>query len=451
MKTALTAALGEFASAMQARDVPEAAWPTVRAGFTDCVATMIAGRSEPVVQMLKRALGRPGVDEATLYFSSEKSGAPEAAWINGTAGHALDYDDVALRGHPSTVLVPALLAEAEVLGSAGAEVVTAYVAGYEVWADLVDRERGKHHDKGWHPTGIFGPIAAAAACARLRRLDAGRSAAALGIAASRAGGLMANFGTMTKPFHAGCAAHAGVLAARLAELGMTSAPDAVEHPQGFLNAISPAGDYDADTVHVGGVWQIERQGLSIKKYPICFAAHRIVDAVTDLAAVHGIKAEQVAGARIEISVLASKLLRNALPQTALEAKFSAQFAIAAALMSGNVGLSELTDEFVRGAGVQDFMKRVCIETNENYDAESPVQAVHDQVHLTLASGVTLSSEQVRRPRGHPANPLRPGELWNKFSDCVAAGGGVKDAGRLFEALQQVDRIKSVAELYGGRA
>src|SRR5690606_20508736 len=124
--------------------------------------------------------------------------------------------------------------------------------------------------------------------ARLRRLDADRTAAALGIAASRASGLMANFGSMTKPYHAGCAAHEGVVAARLAEAGMTSSPDALEHPKGFLNAVSPAGDYDTGATPLGSTWQIVRQGLSIKKYPICFAAHRVVDAMLDLAREHGL-------------------------------------------------------------------------------------------------------------------------------------------------------------------
>lgn len=445
--TGLTAALGEFVSGVQFADIPDAAWPTVRAGFTDCVATLIAGRNEPVVQILKRTLAPAGAGEATLCFGAEKAGAADAAWINGTAAHALDYDDVALRGHPSTAIVPALLAEGEALGSSGADVAVAYVAGYEVWADLVDRERGKHHDKGWHPTGIFGPLAAAAACARLRRLDAGKTSAALGIAASRAGGLMANFGSMTKPFHAGCAAHSGVIAARLASLGMTSAPDALEHAQGFLNAVSPAGDYDARALRSGETWQIVKQGLSIKKYPICFAAHRVVDATLDLAARHAIRADEVAGVTVALSVLASKLLRNAQPQTALEAKFSIQFAVAAALLAGNVGLRELSDEFVRSAAVQALMRRVSVETNENYDAQSPVQSIFDELHVTLASGTRLSSEQVRRPRGHPANPLRAGELKLKFNDCVAAGGGGVDAERLYDALQHIDKLASVRSLF----
>lgn len=447
MSAALTARLAEFASRIRFEDVPAAAWPTVRAGFSDYVATTIAGRDEPVVDILKSMLMPSTPAEADVCFTGVKARAADAAWINGTAGHALDYDDVALRGHPSVTIVPALLAEAGAHGASGEELVTAYVAGYEIWADLVDRERGKHHDKGWHPTGIFGPIAAAAACARLRGLDTARTAAALGIAASRASGLMANFGSMTKPFHAGSAAHAGLVAARLAGLGMTSSPDALEHPQGFLSAVSQAGDYDADTLQIGQTWQIVRQGLSIKKYPICFAAHRAVDATLDLVRRHAIRAEQVQQVSVSLSVLAAKLLRNALPQTALEAKFSIQFAVAAALISGNVGLRELTEEFVRAEGVQQLMQRISVETNENYDKEAPVQSVFDEVHITIAGGTRLSSEQVRRPRGHPSNPLREGELWAKFRDCVAAGGDGIDAERLFAALQKVDELDSVEKIY----
>lgn len=447
MTTGLTSTLAQFASGLEFEDVPEAAWPTVRTGFIDCVATMGAGRSETAVKILRNVLGAGSGGEATLCLDAGKASAPDAAWINGTAAHALDYDDVALRGHPSTVLVPALLAEGEALNCSGRTLVTAYVAGYEVWADLVDRERGKHHDKGWHPTGIFGPLAAAAACARLRRLDPVQTAAALGIAASRAGGLMANFGTMTKSFHAGCAAHSGIIAARLAAQGMTSARDVIEHPQGFLNAVSPAGEYAAEDTSIGKIWQIVRQGLSIKKYPICFAAHRAVDATLDVVREHGIRVEQVGNISVSLSVLAAKLLRNALPQTSLEAKFSIQFAVSAALISGNVGLRELTEAFVRDDAVQDLMKRVSVETNENYDTEAPVQSVYDQVHLSLLSGARISSARVARPRGHPSIPLKPGELQRKFMDCLAAAGFDAGADALYRKLGGIDRLGSARELF----
>ena len=152
---------------------------------------MIAGREEEPTRILRDVLD-PGTGEATLYFSERKADGPQAAWINGTAAHALDFDDVALRGHPSTVLVPAILAEAETLDVSGRDMVTAYVAGYETWAELVRREQGFHHGKGWHPTGIFGAIGAAAACASLRRLDPRQATQAIALGASQSAGLMAN-------------------------------------------------------------------------------------------------------------------------------------------------------------------------------------------------------------------------------------------------------------------
>lgn len=199
----LTQELGRFVAELSFDRLPAEAVEVARTGFTDCIATMIAGAQDPAPQLLRRALAPTG-GEASLYFSGERAPAPEAAWINGTAGHALDYDDVAsLRGHPSTVMVPAILAEGETLGASGRDMLAAYVAGYETWAELARRDPGHHHRKGWHPTGIFGPIGAAAACAVLRRLDATRATHALALAASHSGGVMANFGTMTKPFHAG--------------------------------------------------------------------------------------------------------------------------------------------------------------------------------------------------------------------------------------------------------
>src|SRR5262245_43997885 len=182
---------------------------------------MIAGSVEQPPAILLEVLA-PAAGDASLYWSGPKVPAPDAALINGTAAHALDYDDVALRGHPSTVLVPAILAEAESLGATGAQIATAYVAGYEVWAELAGRDPDQHHEKGWHPTGIFGPVGAAAACASLRGLDSGKTAHAIALGASHSSGLVANFGSMTKPYHAGRAAHSGVMAARLAAAGFTA-------------------------------------------------------------------------------------------------------------------------------------------------------------------------------------------------------------------------------------
>src|SRR5262249_8474001 len=148
---------------------------------------------------------------------------------------------------------------------------------------------------GWHPTGIFGPIGAAAACASLRGLDPEKAAVAIALGASHSAGLVANFGTMTKPYHAGRAAHAGVIAVRLAEAGFSASADALEHPLGFLAAVSPKGDADRTSpARVGRDWQILRQGLSVKKYPLCYCTHRAIDGMLDLLAEEKIDAENVA-------------------------------------------------------------------------------------------------------------------------------------------------------------
>ena len=156
-----------FVASLTFERLPAAAVEIARTGIIDTVATMIAGAHDPAPQLLRQGLA-PAPGPASLYFSGEGAAAPEAAWINGTAGHALDYDDVGCRGHISTVLLPAILAEAETLGAGGREMFSAYVAGYETWAELARRDPGHHHVKGWHPTGIFGAIGAGAACAASR-------------------------------------------------------------------------------------------------------------------------------------------------------------------------------------------------------------------------------------------------------------------------------------------
>src|SRR6195952_2610682 len=286
----LTGSLGRFVPERSPNRLPEEAARIARMGFIDTIGTMIAGRNEDSVRIMTETLAA-GDGPATLTFGARKAPAPEAAWINGTAAHALDYDDVALRGHPSTVLVPAILAEAETLDASGSDMITAYVAGYEVWAELALRETGLLHEKGWHPTGLYGAPAAAAACAKLRKLDADKSAIAIALGASQAAGLMSNFGTMTKPFHAGKAAHAGIMAARLAEAGFTANTDALEHPRGFLHAISPRGTEDRTSeCKAGTEWAILSQGLGIKKYPTCYCTHRAIDCVLDLVEGNPVKA-----------------------------------------------------------------------------------------------------------------------------------------------------------------
>jgi 2-methylcitrate dehydratase PrpD len=443
MPESLTKSLGEFVSKLSLEAIPPAAFDVVHTGFADSVGTLIAGSIEAPPQILHKALA-PASGEASLYLSGPRVPAPEAAWINGTAAHALDYDDVSLRGHPSTVLVPAILAEAEVLGSSGAQMATAYVAGYEVWAELAGRDPDQHHQKGWHPTGIFGAIAAAAACASLRRLDPGEASMAIALGASHSSGLVANFGTMTKPYHAGKAAHAGVISARLAEAGFTASADALEHPLGFLAAVSPKGSAERErAAQVGRDWQILRQGLSVKKYPLCYCTHRAIDGMLDLLREQRLEGDEVKSITVSTSRRNANILRNARPQTGLEAKFSMQFAMASAIIAGRVGLGELTDAFVQRPDVQALLPKVSITPDDRSDPNRSGAAPYDLVVIETDAGRRLESARITDERGSPQLPLSREELWSKFEACLATGNPKLPAAAIFDALMSLERQPGV--------
>jgi len=443
----LTESIANFVSGGTA--VPEEAARIVRTGFADTVATMIAGRNESVVGIVRQfvAARRSAAREAHVLFGAERVAAADAALINATAAHALDYDDVALGGHPSTVLVPAVLAEGEHLGASGADALRAYLVGYEVWAELLSREPDAYHLKGWHPTAVMGTVGAAAAVAHLHKLSREGCRDALALAASMASGLVANFGTMTKPLHAGRAAACAIEAVRLAVMGITAAADAFEHHAGFLAALSPKGraERERPASGLGKQLRILDSGLSIKKYPMCYATHRVIDAVLDLATAHELKAQDVRQVDATIGVAQASMLRNHAPVTGLEAKFSLEFGIASALVARKVGLAQLTDQFVAEAPVREAMGKVRIAT---VDTKCPVEsmfALTDRVVLVLRDGRKLDSGEIRFARGNAKLPLKDQELKAKFLDCTA-GADELDAGALYQALNTLGEQASLRQL-----
>ena len=442
MTAGLTQQLGTFLADVVANGTPDAVREAAKDGLIDSVGCMVAGSTDEAVCIALEALPPPPGGQARLWFSKRTTSADHAALINGIATHVLDYDDSCLRGHPSAVLVPAIYAVAQERGSSGTQLLDAYIAGYEVWAELVNRERGFHQMKGWHPTGIFGSIAAAAACAVLYGLDAQRSAWAMGLGASQSSGLMSNFGAMSKSFHVGRAAQAGVVAARLASHGFTASHDAIEHPRGYLAAVSPTGDVDLERPadRLGRDWQLLPRRVNLKKYPTCYYTHRALDAMLQMLAENPVTADAVERIDVTLSKEHALALRNAQPQTALAAKFSMQFAMACAVIVGKVGLAELTDAFVCHEDIQALMRKVTITIDTRYDPETPGAAYEDRVTL-FVRGMPERSRAAHHATGHAQLPLPPSHLQRKFIDCLAFGGYQGDAQAF---LAQLLRLEDVA-------
>lgn len=447
----LTQALAQYVLEPTWGEQEKAACAVALTGILDTFATLLAGQNEPVVHIVRQhlAASRSTLAEAPAPSARDMLGAAHAAFVNAVAGHALDYDDVALSAHPSTVLMPAVWAEAHRLRASGSDMLRAYVVGYEVWAELFSRESDQYHLKGWHPTGVFGVVGAAAAVAYLNRekLTQLQVAHALSIAASSASGVVANFGTMTKPWHAGRAAAAAVDAVRLAEFGLTAATDALEHRAGFLAAISPLGNVDLDRpTTIGGKPRILELRLSIKRYPVCYFGHRVVDGVLALKAMHDLKAEEVQSVEVSIGAAAASTLRNHFPVTALEAKFSIEFDVASALVAGNVGLAQLTDAFTNEAPMKALMQKVRVRINERSCPLDPAFSYADSVRITTLAGRVLESGDIRFPKGHAMHTLSPQELRDKFLDCVTYSGLPCDGATLYDTLLALGELSDVSVL-----
>jgi aconitate decarboxylase len=399
----------------------------------------------PVTRTAARGLGITH-DGAKTPISALQAPAPERALIYGVASHAIDFDDTGLHGHPSAILVPTIMSEAAELGADGRAMITAYVAGYELWADATHRDPDQHHRKGWHPTAMFGTIAAAGAVSSLRGHDAAMATRTIGIAASLAGGVVGNFGSMTKPYQVGRAAQSGLLAARLAEAGLTSTDTAIEDDLGFLRAVSPKGQVDTKTpAAFGKDWGILRAGINIKLYPVCYAVHRAIDGVIALRKQNPINPAEVEAIDLEIGETQAEILRVHRPTNGLDAKISGEFAMASAIVAGACGNAELTDAFVNRPDVQDLIRKVRIVTTSERDEHEPAHSPFDRVTLHLRGGKTLTTEPVTRPRGHFQRGVETEALWAKFEDCVKPALGAHGTRALFDAIQTLDTMKSVAD------
>lgn len=439
-----------WAAGVSLEAMPAEVVERARAGVLDTAGVILAGIDEPVTRIAAELVAEDsGAPVASLLGTTLRTSAGAAALLNGVAGHALDYDDVSvsLTGHPSVVVLPAALAAGELAGATGATLLAAYVAGVEVMAALGRAIGAAHYRTGWHATSTMGTIGAAVAAGRALGLDADRMANAVAIAVSQSSGSRQNFGTMTKPYHAGHAARCGVEAARLAARGMTADRSAVEAPLGLFALLS-YGEGRAEEVAatLGNPYDLATAGLSVKKYPCCFATHRAADAVLDLRTEHGLEAAQVEAVTVTVPPGGVSPLIHDRPRTGLEGKFSMQYVLAAALLDGGVGLDAFADASVQRPEAQALLPLVTVHEDAGiHGGRNPIEEGHVDVEVRLRGGGVLS-RRILHPRGSPADPLRPDELGVKFLDCAAAALGREQAEAALARLLAVEREPDVRAL-----
>jgi 2-methylcitrate dehydratase PrpD len=440
-------------------DVPAEVAAAAKRSILDGLGLAVAGSRTDVARIgLDQVRSyRTGSPEAALLGTATRLPARFAAFLNGIGIHADDYDDTQLAvlpdrvygllTHPTAPVLPATLALAEKHGADGATLLMSYLVGVEVETKVSEAIAPRHYHTGFHSTGTVGAIGAAAGAARLLGLDPTVTATALGIAASQAAGLRESFGTMTKPFHAGRAAEAGVLAAELAADGQTAATNILEARRGFFEAAGGGWDPDAISGRLAAPWTFASPGVSIKPYPSGSLTHPAMTAMVELIEEHDIKASDVE----QVTVGTNRNMPNALiypkPTTDLEAKFSMQFCMAILLLERRAGLAEFTDEVVNRPDVQSLLDRVRLEVDPEAEAAG-YDLMTSIVRVRLKDGRTLES-RCSFSRGQPSNPMTDDELAAKFAECLGIVGipesSADEAMRRILALEEQESLAPVLQ------
>jgi 2-methylcitrate dehydratase PrpD len=406
--------LAEFALDPSAGNLPPAVVHAVRRAILDSIGVSVAGARHPATQIaveMVRGLGAEG--RCHIIRSAERTDPINAALVNGVAAHVLDWDDTILptRAHLSAALLPALFAVGELEGWTLDDIAPAFAVGFEVQARMNHAVYPSIHLRGWQGTGIVGGVGSAAALARMLRLDVGRTMHAMGIAATNASGLIATFGSMSKPLNIGRAGASGLQSAYLAALGFTSHEDIIGAGR-FLALYDDAPRYDILLNGLGEDWSILRNGY--KPYPCGFVAHAMIDAVRDLHARVG-EGRRLTRLDLQVSVESMQLMGNADPTNELEAKFSLLYEAAVAWIDGHVTPAAFEPEAVRDQRYRSVMALTRI-------AASPEVAQHEAFVEAEFADRSVERLHVEHARGTPARPLTDQDLMEKFIAALALGG-----------------------------
>jgi len=430
--------------------IPEQALSVAKGAIQDCVGVALAGAAHPAGSIpAEWARKAAGTGVATVWGQNLMTSTHDAALVNGTAAHALDYDDVTwgLIGHPSVSLVPAVFALGEALAASGRDVLHAYVVGLEVMAKLGRTTQPRHSlDGGWHATGTIGAFGATAACCKLLNLNADQTAHALGIVFSMTSGNVSNFGTMCKPLHAGLAARNAVEAALWAQAGFTSLPHPFDGPRSFHEVYSRGLPADMQPLsELGKVYELMVRGIVIKPYPCGVALHPGIDAVYALKKQHKFHADDVASVEAGATRYTYDKLCYPVPKTGLEAKFSMPYTIARALLDDSIGFDTFTDRLVQDEKAQELTRRVTMYVHAGIERSWKMGSRPVNVKLNLRDGRVLE-QQVDISKGNPEVPMTPAELNVKFEDCARLSLEAADYKAAAQCLQSIETLPSIADV-----
>ncbi|MCA8928803.1 MAG: MmgE/PrpD family protein [Alphaproteobacteria bacterium] len=437
----VTAALAEFAMAIRFEHLPADVVEVAKHCLLDWLGVTIAGRDEPLVRMLlDQAVADGGAPQATVVGMATKVNAGQAALINGSASHALDYDDVQerLHGHPTAPIAPVLLALAEKDGRSGRDLIAAFVAGVEVECRVNQFMGEGHYERGWHSTATNGTFGAAVAAGHLLGFSAEQCAVAMGIAGTQAAGLRAMFGTMCKPMHAGKAAQNGLFAAQMAARGLTSRPDVLERPLGFGATQSDGPSAERALAGLGERYEVS--DVLFKYHAACHGVHASVEALQDIRRSTGLAAADVESVEVAVQNEYLNICGIDRPETGLEGKFSLKFCSALALAGADTADPETySDRAVADPPLVDLLDRVSIVARPEMEMKTSDVVVH------LKSGVVHRGSW---DAGIPDTDLarQHAKLAAKFHTCADPVIGAEQAGKLIAEVDALDRAQTIAPL-----
>lgn len=454
----LTAYIADFVLATRASDIPADVAHLGKRSVLDGLGLALAGAASETGRITRRYLHSLGIDTgrgSTVAGSDMRLPARFAAFANGIAIHADDYDDTQLAvakdrvygllTHPTAPALPAVLALAERDRLSGRDLMTAYQVAVEVECKIAEAIAPRHYQHGFHSTATCGAIGATAGAGKLLGLDREMMRGALSLGASQAAGLRENFGTMTKPFHAGRAAESGVVAAELVKLGFTASPIGLEAGRGFFHAAG--GGYNAEMIDgkLGNPWTFAFPGVSIKPHPSGSLTHPGMSVMLELIEHYDLRPERV----VRVSVGTNHNMPNALihhrPQTELQAKFSMEFCMAILLLERKAGLEQFTDQVVHRPDVQALVQRVDFGVHPDAEAAG-FDKMTTIIEIELDDGKVVSGS-ADFGKGSPASPMTDDELSDKFRQCAAWGGfDEQDTQRIIDMVWRIEDLGDVGEL-----